>query len=113
MKISIDFPTGPPPKRGDILQTNIGSRRRERTFLILRTHLLKPINGVPRYSVWAERWWFMEPDMRMRLFESAERAGGQLVIPFRRPTKTDQKNKSKRKKKRKLTFEEYIRRATR
>jgi hypothetical protein len=104
MKVSIDFQIGGRPKRGDILQTNIGDRKRERTLLILRTHRLKPINGVPRYSVWAERWWYMEPDMRMRLFESAERAGGQLVILFRRPTKT----KDKKKEKKNLTFEQYF-----
>lgn len=100
MKISIDFRAGGLPKRGDILQTNRGDRR-ERTFLILKIHRLKSIHGVPRYSVWAERWWQIEPEMRMRLFQSAERAGGQKVIEFTRYPNP----------KKKPTFEQYMRRA--
>jgi hypothetical protein len=101
MKVSIDFLAGGgAPKRGDILQTNIGDRR-ERTFLIIKTRRLRPINGVPRYSVWAERWWEFEPELRVRLFESAERSGGQKVIEFSRyPAK-----------KKSLTFEQHMRRA--
>lgn len=98
MKVSIDSNAEGARKRGDILQTNIGDRR-ERTFLILRTHRVKPIRGVPRYSVWAERWWEIEPDARIRLFESAERAGGQHIIRLARyPTKA-----------KKRTFEQLMR----
>ncbi len=99
MKVSIDFHSGGAPKRGDILQTNIGNRR-QRTFLILKIHSLRPINGVPRYSVWAERWWVIEPEIRMRLYESAQRAGGQKVINFSRAPA----------KKKKPTFEQHMRR---
>lgn len=69
------------PKRGDILQTNVGDRR-ERTFLILCSRRLKPTKGVPRAKLWAERWWEIEPELRMALLRSAERNGGQRVVKF-------------------------------
>lgn len=84
MKVFVDCFCGSKPKRGDIMQTNVGDRR-ERTFMILRAHRsLRMPKGVPRYHVWAERWWEMEADFRMRLFRSAERAGGQQVVMFTR-----------------------------
>lgn len=83
MKVTIDMFDGPIPKRGDILQTNVGSRR-ERTFMVLHSRRLRPTGRVPRCSVWAERWWDMEPELRMALFMSAQRNGGQRVIYFER-----------------------------
>jgi hypothetical protein len=71
------------PKRGDLLQTNVGDRR-ERTFLILHVRKLNQTTHKPRCKLWAERWWDIEPETRMRLFLSAERAGGQRVIHFTR-----------------------------
>lgn len=84
MKITIDV-TGAilTPKRGDLLHTNVGNRR-ERTCMILAVHRVRPIKGVPRFVLWAERWWQLEADFRMRLFRSADRNGGQTVIRFKR-----------------------------
>jgi hypothetical protein len=90
---------GPAPKRGDLVHTNIGDRR-ERTWLVIRVRAIRrrETSLPPRYEVWMERWWQIEPDMRMRLYGSAERAGGQRVIMFRRyPAK-----------KRKRTFEDLM-----
>lgn len=98
MRVSIDSDAAGVPRRGDILQTNLGDRR-ERTFLVLKVHRLRPMDGVPRYSVWAERWWEIEPDTRKRLFESAERSGGQHVIRFVRCTAKTEKR----------TFEDLLR----
>lgn len=72
---------------------DIGDKR-ERTWLVLAVHIL-PTRwceqmGITaqRTRLWAARWWHLEPDMRMALYRSAERAGGQLVHPFYRfPTK--------------------------
>lgn len=76
-------------KRGDLLQTNLGNRR-ERTFLMLATHLL-PTRfcremGVTtrRTRVWAERWWQLEVPLRLALAASAERNGGQRCFRFMR-----------------------------
>ena len=100
MQITIDMLDGSGlPKRGDLIQTNIGDRR-ERTAIILRVHKLRPTRGVPRCKIWAERWWQVEPDLRLRLFQSAERNGGQGVIRFRRYKPV----------KRKKTFEAWMRR---
>lgn len=98
------------PKRGDLVQTNIGSQR-ERTWFVLAAHIL-PTRPAPahwssswgtlaqRTQLWAVRWWELEPEMRMALFRSAERAGGQITHPFQRfPPK------------RKPTFERYLRRS--
>lgn len=71
------------PKRGDLMETNVGDNR-ERTFIILAVHKLKPLKGVPRCRVWAERWWHLEPDLRVRLHDSAERNGGQRLVEFKR-----------------------------
>ncbi len=60
--------------------SNVGNRR-ERTWLVLRTHRSKhEPKGVPRYHVWMARWWELEAELRMKLFRSAERNGGQQAI---------------------------------
>lgn len=71
------------PKRGDILQTNIGSSR-ERTWLILRSRHMKRAKRPHRYYVFAARWWELEPEIRVRLHASAVRNGGQVVWNFKR-----------------------------
>jgi hypothetical protein len=79
---------GPAPKRGDIVQSNVGNKR-ERTWMILRVRKIArrdshtPLGKLPRrYAVWMVRWWELEADFRMRLYRSAERAGGQQVMDF-------------------------------
>lgn len=85
----IDCPgDAPMPKRGDIVQTNVGNKR-ERTWLILHAHRVDRIvhssrELIPRFKLWAARWWDLEADFRMRLFRSAERNGGQNVLFFYR-----------------------------
>jgi hypothetical protein len=98
MKLLIDI-HGEIPKRGDLVQTNIGTRR-ERTCLVIRVRRLKPKISDFRVNVWAERWWELEPDFRMRLHNSAERRGGQSVINFLRY-----------KPQKKPSFEQYMKRA--
>src|SRR5579863_7396742 len=78
------------PKRGDLLQSNIG-KRTERTWLVLKVKEIpvrqcKEMGGVwtRRFKIWGERWWDLEPQTRMRLYRSAERAGGQNVHMFYR-----------------------------
>jgi hypothetical protein len=85
MRLTIDISdnSGIVPKRGDLLHTNVGDRR-ERTCMILSVRRLKPVIGLPRFKLWAERWWQLEPEFRMRLFRSAERNGGQALIRFKR-----------------------------
>lgn len=39
---------------------------------------------MPRFNVWMARWWELESGLRMRLYRSAERAGGQNVHYFYR-----------------------------
>lgn len=77
------------PKRGDLLQTNVGDRR-ERTFIILSSHVL-PTRWCAEMGITAQRtrltaarWWEIEPEMRQALYRSAERAGGQEVYGFKR-----------------------------
>ena len=91
------------PKRGDLMQSNVG-KRTERTWMILHVKERLPrhcpqmggIVTIP-YKIWAERWWSLEPETRVRLHRSAERAGGQMVHPFHRfPAK------------RKPTFEQHM-----
>jgi hypothetical protein len=93
------------PKRGDLVHSNVGDRR-ERTVMVLAVHVLPtrwcPEMGIEaqRTRVWAARWWELEPEMRMALYRSAERNGGQLVYLFERfPPK------------KKRTFEDLMRRA--
>lgn len=82
-------------KRGDIVQTNVGDRR-ERTCIVLRVRWTRP----GRYMIWAERWWQVEPELRMSLYRSAERNGGQQTVAFIRY----------RNAKTRRTFEQYIQR---
>jgi hypothetical protein len=86
-------PSSPAPKRGDLMQTNVG-KPRERTWMLLRTRHKTRAKHPRRFEVWAARWWELEPAMRLRLAASAERRGGQQVIYLERY-----------KAKRKLTFE--------
>ena len=95
----------PRPARGDLLQTNVGDRR-ERTWLVLGARALAPRRiaewGITaqRTRVWCERWWELEPSLRVALFRSAQRRdGGQRVFPFHRF-----------RAKRRLGFEAYMRR---
>ena len=86
------------PKRGDLLHTNLGDRR-ERTWLILRVKRLRPTVAHHRVKVWAERWWQLEPEFRIKLYRSAQRNGGQHVIHTKRyPPK------------KKRSFEQYMKR---
>ncbi|HZC21792.1 MAG TPA: hypothetical protein VE866_00510 [Candidatus Binatia bacterium] len=97
MIVTMNLLNGSPvPKRGDLLHTNIGDRR-ERTWLILHVRFFN--SRVSRCRVWAERWWQIEPELRMQLFRSAERNGGQHLIAYTRP-------KAKKCK----SFEEYMQR---
>lgn len=79
----IDMHDGGVPKRGDIVQTNVGDRR-ERTWMILQARHMKRAKHPHRYHVFAARWWELEQDMRIRLWRSAERNGGQRTIYFKR-----------------------------
>jgi hypothetical protein len=75
-------PPGQAPKRGDLLYPNCDDRR-QRTWFILRVRKIArrtdaPLGTVkPRFEVWRVRWWEIEPDLRMKLYRSAERNGGQ------------------------------------
>lgn len=92
---------GPHPKRGDIIETNIGGKR-ERTWLVLRATRMRDMKGggFPRFKLFMARWWELEADMRMRLWRSATRNGGQSVFHFKRysPRRT------------RRTFEQYMQR---
>jgi hypothetical protein len=79
----------PGPKRGDLIQTNVG-KPRERTWLVLRSRHMKSTAHTLRFMIWMARWWELGPEMRMRLFRSAERNGGQNCIytfRYKRPKK--------------------------
>jgi hypothetical protein len=77
------------PKRGNLIQTNIG-KKTERTWFILAVREMSPkycpqMDCVTRrYKLWAERWWELDPHVRMLLWRSAERLGGQQVHPLYR-----------------------------
>lgn len=92
---TMTVPIGEAPKRGDLLQSNCGDRR-ERTWFILRVRKIaqrtdavlglararaKPVRFPVklRFEVWRARWWELEPELRLRLYRSAERAGGQVL----------------------------------
>jgi hypothetical protein len=81
---TMTVPAGEAPKRGDLLHTNCGTPK-ERTWLILRARKMArrtdaPLGTVkPRFEVWRVRWWELEPEFRMKLYRSAERAGGQFI----------------------------------
>lgn len=90
----------PGPRRGDLLQTAYRTPK-SRTWFVLRSVLVRRRAGNPRYKVTAARWWELEPEMRMRLARSAERRpGGQHVVFVDSLTK----------KKKRPTFDDYIRR---
>jgi hypothetical protein len=80
MAFVMNVPVGEKPKRGDLLQSNVGDRR-ERTWFILAARLLwmRSKSGQDRFKVWRARWWELEADFRMRLYRSAERNGGQVI----------------------------------
>jgi hypothetical protein len=88
------------PKRGDLVQVRLKDRRAMRTYLVLRScEIRRKVKGqLPRYKLWAVRWWELEPEMRLRLFASAERRGGQSEWFF-----------SRYPAKKKRTFEQYMR----
>lgn len=75
------------PRRGDLLQSNIGDRR-ERTWIVISSRVLptrwcREMNmTAQRTKVWAERWWDLEPGTRLALYNSAVRSGGQAVHPL-------------------------------
>jgi hypothetical protein len=90
-------PEAPAPKRGDLVQTNVGNKR-ERTWFIVSAVSVKTKTGLRRFRIFMVRWWLLDPEMRIKLWNSAERRGGQQVIRFKRyPAK-----------KRKRTFEQYM-----
>lgn len=88
----------PDPKRGDLIQTNLGDRR-ERTWFVLYARHMRSRDHPRRFAITMVRWWDIEPDMRQALWRSAERRGGQTVFRFR--------PYAKRKK---MTFEELMQR---
>jgi hypothetical protein len=96
--IRIDMFDGAQPKRGDLVQTNCGNRRERTWFVIHARRVKRREESVPRYELHIVRWYDIEPEMRMKLFRSAERRGGQLVITFKRYP-------AKRKAR---TFEQYM-----
>lgn len=89
---------GGTPKRGDLVQTNVGNRR-ERTWIILKARRMgrrKCKNGAispPRHNLWMVRWWELEPETRIRLYASATRNGGQTVFHLKRYPPTRRKTK--------------------
>lgn len=96
--IRIDMFDGAKPKRGDIVQTNCGNRRERTWFVIHSRRVKRREESIPRYELHIVLWWKLEPEMRVMLFRSAERNGGQRVINFNRYP-------AKRKSR---TFEQYM-----
>jgi hypothetical protein len=92
-----------PPKRGDLVQTNVGDRRERTWFVIKARHLNRSQSPFPRYELWTVRWWEIDPETRQALFRSAERHGGQQVLQYRNEP-------LKQKAKKKYSFEEYMQR---
>lgn len=97
---TMDCYFGSLPKRGDLLQTNVGNRRERTWFIIQARRIKRKEPAVPRYALSVVRWWEIRPETRRRLFKSAERAGGQNVFLF----------KPYLVKKKRQTFEDYMRR---
>jgi hypothetical protein len=81
MKVFVDMHGDTVPKRGDLVQTAIFTKR-ERTCMVLRARRMR--GRLQRFALWLARWWELEPEMRVRLFRSAQRNGGQIVIMFER-----------------------------
>lgn len=87
------------PKRGDLVYTAIDSRKM-RTWFVLWVRPRKQRPGVkPRCDYGRARWWEIEPETRMALYRSAERAGGQRWWYLRSLPKKKRQN-----------FEQYMRR---
>jgi hypothetical protein len=81
----------PAPKRGDLIHSAVGTKK-ERTWIILRSVPMKRTAN-RRYSILRARWWELEMEMRIKLYRSAERNGGQIVWhtwPLRAPKKKKQ-----------------------
>ena len=97
-RFTLDCFTDGVPKRGDLMVSMV-RQRWHRMWIILAVRQVKPQKDVPRFKIWMERWWQLEPDLRIRLWNSAERNGGQQVIQF---TRYPAKKKS--------TFEQYMKR---
>lgn len=91
-------PNDPAPKRGDLMQTAIGSPK-ERTWFILRAVPMRRAKN-RRYAIRRARWWELEPEFRVKLYQSASRNGGQTTW-HTRPRKVIQKPKRK-------MFEDYM-----
>jgi hypothetical protein len=87
---------GPSPKRGDLIQTNVGARKERTWFVLYASRKLRA--KTPRWSIWKVRWWELEPQFRQRLYQSARRNGGQTVFHCH-PLKPQG---------RKRTFEDYM-----
>lgn len=82
MKLWMDLTYGGrAPKRGDLIQTNVGDKR-ERTLIVIRATRRRCQR--PCFNLWVERWWEIEPGLRNALYRSAVRHGGQRVFFFRR-----------------------------
>jgi len=91
------------PKRGDIVQTFVGDRR-ERTWMVIKARRInRSQSPFPRYELWTVRWWEIEPELRVRLWRSAERNGGQNVLRYK-------VEPLKQKPQKKRSFEEYMQR---
>lgn len=74
---------GQVPKRGDLIQTNVGDRR-ERTWFVLKARRInRTASPFPCFELWTVRWWEIEPELRVKLFQSAERNGGQQVLLYK------------------------------
>lgn len=89
------------PKRGDLMQTAIGTRK-QRTWFILRAVPMR--TEKLRYRIWRARWWEIDPDLRMRLYRSAERNRGQTTW-YAHPQKRNPRPRKKR-----MDFEDFMKR---
>jgi len=83
----------PAPKRGDLIYSGKGTRK-ERTWIIIRSVLKKRAKN-RSFGIFRARWWELEPDMRIRLYRSAQRNGGQVTWwtwPLSKPKKKQSVN---------------------
>ena len=65
----------PPPKRGDLMQSNIGDRR-ERTWIIARVRRIKrkDSNACRRFEITLYRWWTLSVKARQKLCSAQMRS---------------------------------------
>lgn len=70
-------PNGGKPKRGDLMQTAMGTKRERTWFIWFVRRKIKDPAG--HWKVLRVRWWEIDPGVRQMLWKSAERAGGQIV----------------------------------